>query len=121
MHYAILNSEGNALGWFTDEGEARRALAGMLSEPQTGADLDLVAFEGSGRPKEPVLASARSAWPAVRLVWSSQDDRRMPNSGNLVGRDAVVLTSADVFWGGLETATDHRVPIERKPVPPVQA
>lgn len=50
MHYVILSSSGNALEWFTNEAEARRALAEMLA---TGADVDLVAF-GLG----PVVAVA---------------------------------------------------------------
>lgn len=70
MHYAILNRSGNALGWFTDEAEARAALEAMTAE-SPDADLDLVEFKGDERPAEPVTVSVRSAWPSVRLVVSS--------------------------------------------------
>jgi hypothetical protein len=71
MHYAILNSSGNALEWFTNEEDGRRALAEILAE-SPDADVDLVAFDAPGRPAEPITASVRSAWPSTRLVWSNQ-------------------------------------------------
>lgn len=107
MHYAILNSSGNALEWFTDEAAAQRALAEMVSE-YPAADVDLVAFEGPGRPVEPVSAAARCAWPAARLVWSSQAVANR-NTGNLVNA-VVTIDSADIEdQGERDYGTDNRV------------
>ena len=95
MHYAILNSSGNALEWFEDEADGHRVLEEMLAE-FPDADLDLVAFDGPGRPAEPVSASARSAWPSARLVLSSQA-LAATNVGNM-----------DVVFEAVNT-TDDRV------------
>jgi hypothetical protein len=105
MHYAILNSSGNALEWFTDEAEARRALDEMLAQAP-GVEVDLVAFEGPGRPVEPVSLSVRSAWPAARLVWSSQTAGKARNAGNVV---AAMVKLSDQRLGEREDGTDDRV------------
>jgi hypothetical protein len=113
MHYAILNRSGNALEWFTDETDARDALAEMVSE-SPDAVLDLVAFEGPGRPVEPVSASARSAWPVARLVWSSQTAVASRNAGNLTA--AVIKVESenlgDYDLGERDDGTDDRVRLE---------
>jgi hypothetical protein len=105
MHYAILSSSGNVLAWFSDEDEARHALAEMIDGVE-GAELDLVAFEGPGRPVEPVSASARSAWPAARLVWSSQS--LAPNTSNPIADWKSVVHEAKVVQED-STGTDERV------------
>lgn len=101
MHYAILNSSGNVIEWFDDEEAARAALEEITSE-SPDADVDLVAFEGAGRPAEPVSASVRSAWPAARLVWSSNQVR----VETLTIGNVVIATTTD-------NATNDRVELER--------
>jgi hypothetical protein len=105
MHYAILNQSGNALGWFTSEVEGRRALAEMV-EGSPEADLDLVAFDGSGRPAEPISASVRSAWPVARLVLSTMRSRVPANSAS---PGAINIGNTQVNAKS-ENATDDRVP-----------
>lgn len=107
MHYAILNSSGNVLEWFTDEAEARRALAEMVAE-SSAADLDLVAFEGPGRPVEPVSVAARSAWPTARLVWSSLVSSEH-NAGDIL---IAVVKQGDQDLGERADGTDDRVRLE---------
>jgi len=67
MHYAVLNSSGNALGWFEDQEEAQRALDALIAA-SPDADLDVVAFAEPGRLAEPVSPSMRSAGPVARPV-----------------------------------------------------
>lgn len=113
MHFGILNSSGNVLEWFEDEKVARAALAEIVAE-SPDADVDLVAFEGPGRPVEPVSASARSAWPAARLVWSSQTAVASRNAGNLTA--AIVKFESKDFedhdLGERDDGTDDRVRLE---------
>src|SRR5436309_3142019 len=100
MHYAILNSSANALEWFSSEEEGRAALDEMLAESPE-ADLYLVAFAGPGKPAEPVTASARSAWPSSRLVWSSHT--------------AAMLTTGNLFVNTSNAnETDDKVKVEVK-------
>src|SRR4051812_27106567 len=101
MHYAILNSSGNALGWFTDESEAQRALDEMRVETPD-LDLDLVAFDSPGRPAEPITASTRSAWPTARLV-STTTTTTTVTATQTFGNMIVV--------SGSENGTDDRVEV----------
>lgn len=104
MHYAILNRSGNALEWFTDETEARDALAEIMAE-YPDADVDLVAFARPDRPAEPVSPSARSAWPSSRLVWSNH----APATATVGSVGIIATVTSDDLDEPIHNATDDRV------------
>jgi hypothetical protein len=106
MSYAIVNSSGNVLEWFGSEADARAALLEIRAE-HPDSDLDLLTLDAGERPQR-VTPAARSAWPAVRLVWSHAHGYAATQTLGHIDI-ATTIRSVDVPPSGAN-ATDERVP-----------
>ncbi len=68
MYYGIIDADGNVLGWFDDEGDARSALDRMAGQAGVPGDIAMVGFEDGNPVGEAEIRSAGTEGHFITFV-----------------------------------------------------